>query len=158
MPNRRQLKWFTTLRNLQALADNSQLTFDLLTDLSASLTQGATIQRMLVDIWLRNDTIQNEKTMDWGIVLVDGEAASAGIFPDADDEDERVPWLGRGRMHVFCNVFFEANPNSYMHRDLRAQRIMRDEFKQLRLICDLDTNGAGGVFVTFSTRVLVMMP
>ena len=60
MPRGRLLKWFTTLRNLQALADNSQLNFDLLDDLSTSQTEGSTITRILIErstcafCWLMN--------------------------------------------------------------------------------------------------------
>ncbi len=156
MPRGRLLKWFTTLRQLQALADNSQVTFDLLTDLSASQTQGSTITRILIEMWAVNDQAGNAKALDWGMVLISGEAASAGAFPDADDEDERVDWLGRGRMHCLTAVLNENT--AHMERDLRAQRVIRDEFQQLRLIMDLDLNGTGGVFVTFITRVLLRMP
>ena len=158
MPSRRLVKWFTTLRQLQALADNSQLTFDLLTDLAASQTQGSTITRILMSIWIRNDVVSNEKTMDWGIVLVDGEAAVAGAFPDADVEDERVDWMGRGRMHAYTSSLFVVQPHTMMERDLGASRVIRNEFQQLRLILNSDTNGTGGLFVTFITRVLVRMP
>ena len=158
MPRGRLLKWFTTLRNLQALADNSQITFQLLEDLTVSQTEGSTITRILIEIWIRNDTVQNEKTMDWGIVLLGGEAVAAGVFPDADVEDERVDWLARGRMHGYTNGLFINQDNSHVERDLRAQRIVRDEFQQLRLIFNSDTNGTGGLFVTFITRVLLRMP
>jgi len=158
MPRQRLLKWFTTLRQLQALADNSQITFDLLTDLAASQTEGATITRILIEMWVRNDIVLEDKTMDWGIVLVAGAAASAGGFPDADIEDERVDWLGRGRMHAITTVIGDGASLGHMERDLRAQRVIRDEFEQLRLILDVDANGTGGLFVTFITRILVRMP
>ena len=153
MPNKRLVKWFTTLWAQQALAANNQITFDLLDDLSVTQTQGATIQRMLIDIWLRNDTIQGEKAFDWGIVLVSGEAQAAGVFPDPDVEDERVDWLGRGRMSVYTNALFVQPPHSYMHRDLRAQRMFRNEFQQLRLICNLDVVAGGGVLNHFTKRL-----
>ena len=157
MPRGRLLKWFTTLRNLQALADNSQLSFDLLDDLSASQTEGSTITRMLVEFWIQNDTINNPKTMDWGIVLLGGESVTAGAFPDADVEDERVDWIARGRMHAFTNGLHTI-PAQHVERDLRAQRIIRDEFQKLTLVLNSDTNGAGGLFVTFIIRVLLRMP
>ena len=156
--NRRQTKWFTTLRTLQALADNTQLTFPLLADLSASQTQGATITRILIELWIANDITNNAKTMDWGIVLLAGEAVTAGGIPDAQDEDERVDWMGRGRMHVITNNISVMPNFAHMERDLRAQRIIRDEFQELRLITNLDANGTGGVFLTIFTRVLVKMP
>ena len=158
MPRQRQLKWFTTLRILQALADNSQLTFDLLTDLAASQTADSTITRMLVEMWIGNDTTNNAKTMDWGIVLLAGEAVSAGAFPEADDEDERVDWLARGRMHAITNNISVMPNFAHIERDLRAQRRIRDEFQKLTLILDVDANGSGGLFVTFITRVLLRMP
>ena len=158
MPRGRLLKWFTTLRTRQALADNSQLTFALLADLSASQTEGATITRILHEMWIHNDTVNNPKTMDWGIVLVSGEAAAASAFPDADDEDERVDWMVRGRMHAFASDLNHVQNNTHVERDLRAQRIIRDEFQSLRLILDADANGTGGFFVTFITRVLLRMP
>ncbi len=151
-------KWFTTLGTLQAIPDNGQNTFALLADLAASQTQGATITRILMEMWASNDSINNPKTMDWGIVLLAGEAVSAGAFPDADDEDERVDWMGRGRMHVKTSNLNEGRDMGHMTRDLRAQRVIRDEFQQLRLIVDADANGAGGIFLTFAIRVLLKMP
>ena len=157
MTTRRRLtKWFTTLRAEQAIAINGQLTFPLLADLSASQTEGATITRILLSMWARNDTVGGAKRLDWGIVLLDGEAVSAGAFPDTDDEDERVDWMARGRMHAATAVLFENT--SHTERDLGASRIIRDEFKSLRLIMDTDGVAAGGLFVTFFTRVLVRMP
>jgi len=154
----RILKWFTTLKNGQALSDNSQITFDLLADLSVSQTEKATITRILLEFYLRNDTVQNDKVMDWGIVLLAGEAVSAGAFPDADDEDERVDWLGRGRIVNTTDLLFRPENMRFRAYDLRAQRIIRDEFQQLRLILDVDSNGTGGLFVNVFCRVLLRMP
>jgi len=158
MARGRITKWFTTLRGHQALATGSQLTFDLLVDMSASQTQGATVTRILFDLYSRNDGITQPKVMDWGIVLMAGEAASAGAFPEADDEDERVDWMGRGRMMSTMSSLGDGAALGRVSRDLRAQRVIRDEFQQLRLILDLDAVAAGGILVTFITRVLVKMP
>ena len=158
MPRGRQLKWFTTLRISQALADNSQLQFNLQADQAASQTANSTVTRILLDLWCRNDVVSNQKVLDWGIAYVSSEAVNAGAFPDADDEDERIDWLGRGRMVAITDVL--GKPDNLMHRfyDLRAQRINRSEFDSLRLILNSDSNGTGGLFVTFSARCLIRMP
>jgi len=111
-----------------------------------------------MEMWVRNDVVLEQKTMDWGIVLLSGEAVSAGAFPEADDEDERVDWLGRGRMFAITTTIGDGASIGHMERDLRAQRVIRDEFQQLRLILDIDATGTGGFFVTFITRVLLRMP
>ncbi len=158
MPNGRQLKWFTTLRISQALADNSQLNFNLLSDMSATQFAGSTVTRTLMEFWILNDVVANQKVMDWGIVYMDGEAVSAGAFPDVDDEDERVDWLGRGRMVAITDVL--NKPDSLVHRtyDLRSQRVNRSELDSLQLILNSDVAGSGGLFVTFIVRVLMRMP
>ena len=111
-----------------------------------------------MEIWIANDTVLNPKTMDWGIVLLSTEAVVAGSIPDVDDEDERVDWMGRGRLHVTTDILNSSTSLAHTSRDLRAQRVIRDEFQQLSIIMDVDTNGTGGLFVTFITRVLLKMP
>ena len=150
------LKWFTTINAHQAIPINGQITDDLLEDMSASQTEGATVTRILLQLWARPDTINVSKMLSWGIVALDGEAVSAGAFPEADDEDERVDWLVRGALHASTAVLFENT--SYVERDLRAQRMLRDEFKKLRIIFDVDGVAAGGLFMFYMVRVLMRMP
>ena len=155
----RTLKWFTTLRTLVAIADNEQETFDLLADMSVADMEGSTVTRMILEMWVENDVTSNPKTMDMGILWVNNDAFQVEAFPDADDEDERADWIWRGRMHsVTNNVGLSANAGGYMYRDLRAKRICRSEMDHLTLICDMDGNGTGGMFLTFMTRVLMQMP
>ena len=159
MPKGRALKWFTTLRQHQALADNAQITFDLLADASVGNADGSTVTRIIAKIWAFNDTSGNPKVLDWGIVFVDNDAAAAGAYPDADDEDERVDWMVRDRL--FCYTAPEAGVQviaAHSALDLRAQRIRRTESDKLTLIMDMDLNGTGGVFVSFIVRVLMRMP
>ena len=158
MPRGRVLKWFTTLRNLQAIADNSFQTFNLLEDMSVADEEGSTVTRILLEMWAYNDTANNAKTMDWGIVFVNSDAVAVSAFPDADDEDERVDWLGRGRLFVITDTLNKGEAVSHAMYDLRAQRIHRVENEQLRLVCDLDLNGTGGIWLTFIARVLMRMP
>ncbi len=159
MPKGRVFKWFTHLRISQALADNSQLTFNLLDDMSVADMEGSTVTRQLIDFWVRNDTTNYQKVMDWGIVWVDQDAASAGAFPDADDEDERVDWLSRGRMvKMIDTTTGNGKLLEHKHVDSRSQRVCRSENDQLTLILNSDTNGTGGLFVTYSVRTLMRMP
>jgi len=158
MARDRLLKWFTTLRISQALADNSQLQFPLQADMSVTQIAGSTVTRILLEFWVRNDVVANQKVMDWGIAYISSEAVGAAAFPEADDEDERIDWMGRGRMVAITDVL--GKPDALIHRmyDLRAQRINRSEFDSLRLILNSDVNGSGGLFVTFIARVLIRMP
>jgi len=158
MPKNRTLKWFTRLQTLVALADNAQLTFNLLNDMSVADMEGSTVTRMLMEIWIRNDVAGNQKTMDWGILWVDEDAVAAGAVPDADDEDERADWIGRGRMSAVTDVLLKPDALFHAAYDLRSQRICRTEQDQLTLILDMDSNGAGGVFVSFIVRTLMRMP
>jgi len=157
-PPGRTLKWFTTLRISQALVDNAQLNFDLLSDMSATQMARSTVTRLLIDFWIRNDLINNQKVMDWGILFMDQEAVSAGAFPDVDDEDERVDWMARGRMVAMTQAIGDSTAIVHKTLDLRAKRICRSELESLQLILDNDVNGTGGLFVTFSIRTLMMMP
>jgi len=154
---RRPTKWFTTLRQHQALADNSQITFDLLADMSFAIRENSTVTRIIAKVWAENDTSDNPKVLDWGIVFVDADAVVAGAFPDADDEDERVDWLVRDRL--FCVLGTQTRGGAgHSALDLRAQRKYRSELDQLRVIFDLDLNGTGGVFISFIFRVLMKTP
>ena len=156
MPKGRALKWFTTLRKHQAIADDGQAAHQLLGDMSVADHDGATVTRILQEIWAVNDVANNPKILTWGITFVNEDARIAGAYPDTDDEDERIDWLGRGQLYVVTPVINENI--AYAKYDLRAQRLVRHEYNKLMTIYDVDTNGTGGVFYTSFTRVLVRMP
>jgi len=155
----RAVKWFTTIRQAQALVDGGQITFDLLSALSQANAKGSTVTRMIMDLVTRADTLSSTKATDFGVVWMHADAVAAGAFPDADDEGERVDWLVRGQMitepPALGSEFGGAGRKSM---DLRTQRICRADDDQLRLIFDDPGLGSGGVFVDLMVRTLVKLP
>ena len=156
MPGR-SLKWFTTLQGHQALASGGQTSFELLAGLEKGDAKGATITRIIFDMWLLPDTINVVKLMDYGMMFLNEDAVTAGGFPDIDIESERVDFVYRGRAMACANALNLPNPAGIVHKDLRAQRICRSEEDQFRLVCDLDAVAVGGVFISFISRILIRM-
>ena len=158
MASGRTLKWFTALRSHQALASAGQTSFPLLAGLPVETAKGATITRMILDMWVLPDTINVVKVMDYGVVFINEDAVAAAAFPETDNEGERPDYIHRGRVFIAANALNLPNPAGIVHKDLRAQRICRSEEDDLRLICDLDSVAAGGVFITFMSRILIRLP
>ena len=156
----RTVKWFTTLLNTQALASAGQTNFNLLADLAVANAKGSTVTRLIIDLMVHCDTDGSRKTMDLGVVWLDGDAVAAGAFPEADAASERVDWLMRGRMkiHRFAAASLDMVPIAEKAWDIRSQRICRAERDELQMICDLDALTVGGVFITGIIRTLVRLP
>ena len=158
MPNR-TFQWITTLRQHQALASGGQTNFNLSSDLAAGDRRGATLTRMLLNIHLRNDTVNVTKVLDYGVVWINADAATAGAFPDPISESEQADWLLRDRMVISSGPnTFEGGHLTTQRHDNRSQRICRAETDQLHMVMDLDSVFAGGVFITFICRILVLKP
>ena len=155
----RTLKWFTTLRNDQALTDGAQIEIDLLADLDVANRKGSTVTRLIIDQWIRNDTQQTFKICDTGILWLNGDAFTAGAVPDPGDESDRADWMVRFRMTNQMDATTSGSQQiEDKHLDLRAQRICRAERDQLIWVCEDSGSGTGGLFVTFAIRVLLRLP
>ena len=158
----RARQWITTLRNNQALIPGVGIEFDLAADLTAGNRKGATIQRTLLELWVRNDTVNSVHHVDFGrcdwFMWIDADAAAAGGFPDPNNETEQADWLMRGRMMVVTEAINLLTPLNHRMYDLRSQRICRAENDQLMLILQTSALAGGGIFVSFLSRVLLLKP
>ncbi len=155
MPSHRVLKWFTTLQHDVLVLNGAQFDDNLLEDMSVADQEGATVTRILLEMWIHPSSVDNPVAFDWGIVFVNIDAVTAGAFPDADDEDERADWLGRGRLVAITSVANDGAGLVHSTYDLRAQRRFRTETDKLMLIGD-DTGG--NLRLSFMSRVLMRMP
>ena len=154
----RAKQWITSLRNNQALVPGVGIEFDIAADLAAGNRKGATVQRVLLELWTRNDTINSVQHMDFGIMWVDTDAVVAGGFPDPNNETEQADWLVRGRMVNVTPVLNEQSPLNHRTYDLHSQRMCRAENDQLMLILQTSASAGGGLFVSLFSRVLILKP
>ena len=155
----RAMKWFTTLRGDQALTDGAQISFDLLAGVDQANKKGATVTRLIISMWIRNDTQQTFKVMDAGVAWVNSDAVAAAALPDPGDEADRADWLLRYRMTNQMDATTSGSQQiEDRHFDIRSQRICRSERDELRLVLEDSGLGNGGLFVTFGARVLLRLP
>jgi len=154
------MKWFTTLRNNQALADGLALDFPLLADAQQANRRGSTVTRIIIDQWVRNDVQQTFKIADFGIVWAHSQAvATTAALPDPGLEDDRADWLVRFRMVNQMDATTSGTQQiAHKMMDIRSQRICRSDEDELTYIMKDSGSGNGGLFVTFSIRVLLKLP
>jgi len=155
---RRARRWYTVLRESQALGTNNQISFSILGNVPQANKESATVVRMLTNVHLRGDTVGAVKTIDYGVTWVDTEAVVSGSLPDVDQENDRQDWLMRERMVNVTAALTDEQQVTRERLDIRTKRVWRSEEDQLMLIFDSDNLTSGGVFVTFSTRVLILLP
>ncbi len=154
----RAMKWFTSFQNDLAVADNSQANVELLDGMAIGNVKGSTITRIVLDVVGRLDTVDTFKSLRWGIVQVNSDAAAANAFPDADQESDRADWMFRSQMATIQNTLSDGAQLPRVTADLRAQRIMRSEETQLHAVFDDSGTGLGGWLVSFMIRVLMKLP
>jgi len=154
----RQLKWYTTLLDEQAIVSGGQKHYDILPDLEQANAKGATVTRMVLKLWGIGDTGNSRKITDYGVLWVSGDAFTASAVPELDDQSERPDFLFRGRMYIVGNVPSEVQQVAQVSHDVRSQRICRTDDDKLTLVVDLNAITAGGIFLTIFARVLVRLP
>ena len=95
---KRQLQWYTSFAPFASLAPSGQTSLNLYSTqvITASQIKGFTITRTLVDLRLKADSVVQQVTLAWGLVLINADAASAAVFPDPVDNSDRPGWLARG--------------------------------------------------------------
>ena len=155
----RAMKWFTTLRDQQALPDAGQVNFNLSASIGQSNIKGSTITRLIIDLWTAADTLGATKITDWGIAILNTDAVVAGAFPDADNENEKIDWLVRGRLVTEPpRTGSEFGQHGRQTLDIRSARIIRAEDTQVHLVADDPGAGGGGVFLSLMVRMLLKLP
>ena len=154
----RAMKWYTTLVNENAISSGGFLRLPLLSGMSIANMKGSTVTRMIIDIWLRPDTLSSFKILDFGILWYPQAAVDANAFPDLAIEDEKYDWLLRSRMYATGSVSGQNPIITEKHYDNGSQRICRATNDILMMLIDLNSVTAGGVFFSMSHRGLVRLP
>ena len=158
--NKRGLQWFTSVLSMGALSDSGQTNLPLYTvaNVSAQFIKGSTVTRTLVDIRIAANSVAQRVILFCGLVVINADAASAGVFPDPGDSSDRAGWLGRWRMETIQDSLSDSSQEDHVKLDLRSQRILRAEEDEYHLIVQ---NLSGSSFVLnweAYVRALIRLP
>ncbi len=159
-PAARPTQWFSANKDWTVLASGVQDKLDLYSAsaLGRANFAGSTLTRLIVDIGIRSNSVSQDNTLFWGILVVNQDAFStAGALPDSDDMSDRPDYVMRGRMQNKQSSLSDASQWTMRHYDLRAQRILHSEEDVLALVVD---NVSTGISVEYSTfiRALIKLP
>jgi len=154
---RRTLKWVNVESDFTALAAGSQTNLLLFNEavFGALTVKGMTVTRLLFDLKIRSDSLAQLNQLHYGIAIVNADARAAGAFPDANDMADRANWLVRGKLENQMTAQ-DTSQWTTMERDLRAQRVFRNEEEELHLIIRNSTSNVLS-WSTF-TRILMKLP
>ena len=158
---RRQAKWVEFAPTNHTITVGGQATQDLLLNLDGG-TKGLTIVRTILTMQMFANSSEATGDMirlDYGLALVDVEAASAGAFPDPGFPDQ-VAWLHRGfRVVVDDGATLRLESVVLVECDTPVARVLRDDRSGYRLIIDNSTViGGGTATVLTAGRVLLKLP
>ena len=155
--NRRPLEWFTHSYAFNDIAAGAQEADDVLVETSGRHLKGHTITRCLVDLWVRPTTIDQFSNTWYGLTLVNVDAAAASAFPDADVDSDNADWILRGMtVNSITGTLTDSSQWSHRRYDLRAQRVIRTDQDQLRMVWD--QSSAGGASRAAFFRILLKLP
>jgi len=155
----RAMKWYTSIFNNTAIVNGGTFRRSLLPGIPDALRKGSTVTRILLSLWMENDTFTTLKRLDLGIGWIDEDAFNASAFPDPEDENERFDWIFRDSIVEGIGPSGTNSKDVRVTRyDLRSQRICRAENDLLIIMGKLDTVNTGGVFFSGLTRVLLRLP
>ena len=119
-----------------------------------SIKKGLTIVRTIIDISLTALTANTGVLVACGLVLVEGDAFGASVFPDPLTDDEQPGWLFRTHRRVESESTSVAR--QFIQEDIKARRTMRGEDAEFLMIWE---SGAGAnVRIAGMIRVLAMKP
>ncbi len=150
----RAMDWFDIVdEGDESIASGGQVAKDLLGALASDLKKGATITRVLLDLWIAPDTVAQITHTSYGLVLENIDQASAGGHPDADVNSDQADWLLRNRSRNTAAAISDSSQLFHRTYDLKAQRVLRSEQMSLYLI--VDQSSGGGIVMFYSTRVLI---
>ncbi len=155
----RPVQWYSTIMPLTSLASAGQITVSLLSVATVPLARirGSTITRIVMKLRAHSTNLATLHEVHWGIVLMNADAVAAGGFPDADDASDRADWMVRGWLSARAASLSDQSQDDVTELDLRAQRILRSEEEDLRLIMDADASGSIVQLSAF-VRVLLKYP
>ena len=158
MPNRRGFRWVTRRVIRRVIASGQQECIDLLAPYSSVVDnlKGHTVTRILMRFGSVADTVDQITECDYGIALVNADAAAAGAFPDADVEGDNVRWLLRDYQQNVVSSLTQRHQRVERTYDLRAQALLRSDQEELHLIVDQESGG--GAIFSMQTRVLLRLP
>jgi len=134
---RRGMQWYTHVApGFATLAAGAQTNLPLYTtaDVTAVAIKGSTVTRTILDIRVGGDSVAQRVFFDWGLVVINGDAAAAGVFPDPQDLSDRPGWLGRGQLTTIQGSLSDSTQEEHLKLDLRSQRVLRAEEDQYHLI------------------------
>ena len=157
MPSGRTLRWFQTHADAQTVTSGGQSANELLSALTVDQRKGATITRMILQLWFRADTIDSICRVKWGIVSISEDANTASAFPDADSALDLADWLIRGAEVVLTSDVNDGSQAVRVFRDVRSQRILRGATDQTHFVVDQATSGTSVTYDVYS-RILVLLP
>ena len=135
--NRRGLQWYTsqnTAFSTLSAAGQSNLPLYTTADVTATAMKGSTVTRTLVDITIAANAVAQRVALAWGLAVINGDAANAGVFPDPEDLSDRPGWLARGLIQTIQASLSDSSQEKQIRVDLRSQRILRAEEDEYHLI------------------------
>ena len=155
---RRPTEWYTTENTaggFEVLNAGGQTNLPLFTSaqITASAIKGSTVTRLLMQLLFRADSVAQTNILHWGIVVINGDAASAGVFPDPQDLSDRAGWMARGKLLVIQDSLSDASQWAQAKLDLRGQRVLHNEEDQLHLI----VNNSGSFVGQWSAYIRTLM-
>ena len=155
----RPLEWYTKDQSFTAIASAAQSADTLYSAAGegVSFIKGATVTRMIIDVFLRAGSVAQLCRLFWGITIVSAEATAASAFPDVDDLTDRHDWLVRGRLMTIQDSLSDSSQWDRVHLDLRTQRVIRSEESELMFIVDAGSDGFAMEWAHF-IRTLIRKP
>ena len=141
--NRRETEWYSLDRTFATLGSGVQSNELLFGTASVASQQikGTTITRMLIDMYLKADSVAQLVNLYWGIVVLNRDAVVAGAFPEADDVSDRAGWMVRGKLNTIQDSLSDSSQWARRTLDIRSQRLMRNEEDELQLVVDASSSG-----------------
>ena len=149
--------WTHVITDPANVTANGQASVDLLSNSVLAETTGATIIRVVGNLWLLPGDAENSSELTYGLAMVGNDAAVAGAIPDPST-DVSFPWMHWARL-----IMGEAStltPGGHalnIHLDIKAKRKVRDSLMELRFILDND-DGTHTFQFALGLRVLLKLP
>ena len=159
---RRRMAWTETVISTNVLGAGGQIGHRIFGPEGQLSLVGATITRILFNLSMLPETGETGGDMgrlDYGMTMVDEDAATAGAFPDPAGSDT-VPWVMRD-MRILVNESTVRTPQSLVVAlyDLSSQRILRSARHSLYFIMDNTTiSGAITARYEIHARTLYKLP
>ena len=157
---RRQRKWVELRHSNQSVVSGGQSNNSLLA--SGIEHVKATIAGVIIQMSFNvpsGETAGEIALLEYGIVTVNEDAASAAAFPDPNGPDQ-VPWLVKDHVLMISEgVTIGPLAVNYRTYRLKAQRVVRDASTRLSFVVN-NTPIAGAFTVNYylTGRVLLLLP